>query len=140
MGKHEGAFAIAALVVLALGAGCGRERFPVRGTVTFDGKPVEEGTISLEPADGQGPTTGGRIVDGKYELLGAAAPKAGKKIVRIFAARKTGRQVEVPAVDTPTMVDELERYIPEIYNTQSTLSCEVSSQGTNRIDFHLKSP
>ena len=125
--------------VLMFLAGCGSGRFPVAGEVTFDGKPVEQGTISFEPADGKGPTTGGKILGGKYEFKGKAAPLPGKKAVRIFAARKTGRQVEVKRSKPKLMVDEIERYIPDSYNTKTTLSCEVADRGTNQIDFHLKS-
>ena len=129
--------AILCCILLFL-AGCGSGRFPVAGEVTFDGKPVEQGTISFEPADGKGPTTGGKILGGKYEFKGNAAPLPGKKAVRIFAARKTGRQVEVKRSKPKLMVDEIERYIPDSYNTKTTLSCEVADRGANQINFHLK--
>lgn len=132
--------AVAAIMLMILDAGCKPARFPVRGAVTFDGQPVEEGTISFEPADGQGGTTGGKIVAGKYEITGPAAPMPGKKIVRIFAARKTGRKVPAEMSISSEMVDEIERYIPEIHNTQSTLSCEIAARGVSQIDFHLKPP
>ena len=125
--------------ILLFLAGCGSGRFPVAGEVTFDGKPVEEGTISFEPTDGKGPTTGGKIVGGKYEFKGKAAPLPGKKNVRIFAARKTGRQVEVKLSKPKMMVDEIDRFIPDKYNTKTTLSCEIADRGANQIDFHLKS-
>lgn len=132
-----------AIAVLAFSPGCGRERLavPIQGEVTFNGKPVEEGTISLEPADGKGVTTGGKIVDGKYQLTGIAAPSVGKKLVRISAVRKTGRKVRGDSFSPAgTMVDEIERYLPDVYNTRSTLSCEVSADASKQIDFHLKSP
>ncbi len=71
------------LIITLFMVGCGSNRFPVAGEVTFDGKPVEQGTISLEPIDRQGPTTGGKITNGKYRLEGDAAPLPGKKTVRI---------------------------------------------------------
>jgi hypothetical protein len=130
------------LVILALTAlaGCGSSRVPIGGAVTFDGKPVSEGSISFEPADGQGPSTGGKIADGRYELIGEAAPMPGKKTVRIIAVRKTGRKVLRGSFTstTPEMVDEIERYIPDIYNTRSTLACDVSRDGSKQIDFNLK--
>ena len=138
--RRQGASLLAA-IALATFAGCNTGRFPVSGEVTFNGKPISEGTISFEPADGQGPTTGGKIADGKYQLEGNAAPLPGKKIVRIFAARKTGRKIEAgPPSPRGTMVEEIERCIPDIYNTKSTLTCEVASQAHNRLDFHLKAP
>ena len=67
------------LIALAFLTGCGSGHFPVTGEVTLDDKPVEQGTISFEPTDRQGPTTGGKIVGGKYQLEGDAAPLPGKK-------------------------------------------------------------
>jgi hypothetical protein len=137
--RHRWVAGILAAVVLAVLAGCGSGRLPVHGDVTFDGKPVDLGTISFEPADGQGRATGGKIMDGKYELIGNTASQPGKKIVRIYASRKTGRKVPVGLWAPGQMVDEVESYIPEIYNTQSTLTCEVTNSGSNQIDFNLKS-
>jgi hypothetical protein len=128
---------LVAAAVLANCTGCGNGRSPVGGKVTFDGKPVEQGAIVLEPADGHGPTTGGTILDGKYELAGKAAPLPGKKKVRITATRKTGRKVASGPLRN-TMVDEIESYIPEIYNIDSTLTCEVSPDGSKTINFDLK--
>ena len=84
------------LVTIALAVtspGCKRGHFPIQGEVTFNGNPVDNGTICLESADGKGPTTGGAIAAGKYQLTGDAAPLPGKKVVRISAVRKTGRKV-----------------------------------------------
>lgn len=121
-------------------AGCGSGLVTVEGNVTFDGQPVAEGTIVFEPADGAGPTASGEIADGKYVLSGDSALAPGKKIVRITAVRKTGRQIESGPPSPPgTMVDEIERYIPDVYNTNSTLTCEVTSQGTNLHNFELAS-
>ncbi len=129
-----------AVMVLAALAGCGGSGRPtVHGQVTFDGEPVAEGTISFEPADGIGPTTGGSIAGGKYRLSGEAAPVPGKKRVRISAGRKTGRSIPAGEPFPPdVMVEETERYIPDIYNTRSTLTCEVTAKGPNQFDFHLE--
>ena len=131
---------LAIIAVAAICPGCSHWQSPVVGEVTFNGNPVEDGTISFESADGTGPTTGGQIVAGKYELIGAAAPIPGKKIVRINAIRKTGRKIRDNFSAAGALTDQLERYIPDIYNTRSTLSCEVTAQGPGQIDFHLKTP
>ena len=60
--------------------------------MVFEGKPVEQGIISFEPADGIGPTTGGSVTDGTYDLTGDARATVGEKIVRIYASRKSGRK------------------------------------------------
>lgn len=133
------ALLLAVLAVLATCPACSSGRIPIQGEVTFNGKAVEDGTISLEPADGQGSTTGGKITAGKYELTGAAAPLPGKKIVRIFAVRKTGRKIAAQFAPPGTMIDDVEPYIPDIYNSGSTLTCEVSPEASKQIDFNLKS-
>jgi hypothetical protein len=130
---------LTAIAVAAICSGCSDGRLPIHGEVTFNGKPVDEGTISFEPADGNGPATGGQIVAGKYQLTGVAAPLPGKKIVRISAVRKTGRKVRGDSFSPAgATVDEVKRYIPDIYNARSTLSCEVADHGPKQIDFHLK--
>lgn len=132
---------IVVLAALLLFTGCDQKRISIHGLVNFDDKPVGEGSISLEPADGQGPTTGGKIVDGKYELTGDAAPLPGKMKVRIMGMRKTGRKVQGASLasTTPIVIDEVEHYIPSIYNKQTTLVCDVSREGPRQIDFKLKS-
>src|SRR5215472_8383521 len=82
-----------ACAVALTASGCGSGKVPVNGSVLFAGKPVEEGMIAFEPADGKGPTTGGKIEEGRYELVGEAGAMPGQKIVRIVALRKTGRMV-----------------------------------------------
>jgi len=113
----------------------------VRGNVTFEGQPVESGKIIFEPVDGVGGTAGGKIEQGTYQFTGPKAIFPGAKIVRITAVRKTGRQVAAGSPEPPgTMVDELERYIPTMYNRASTLRREVISGQTNEHDFDLKEP
>jgi hypothetical protein len=129
------------LLVPLFCGGCGSNVWrPVSGTVKFDGEPVAEGSISFEPADGKGPSAGGSIQDGEYLV---ARLMSGRKIVRIVGVRKTGKKVQRPMTGPGgpsggATIDEVESYIPAIYNTQSTLTCEVVGDGQNRIDFDLK--
>ena len=132
---------ILAVIVLANCTGCGSNRCPISGEVTFDGKPVQNGTITFEPIDGQGPTSGGKVTDGRYSLVGDAALLPDKKAVRISASHKTGRKVPAgPPAPPGTMVDEIKRFIPAIYNVKTTLSCDITPEGSKIMDFHLKSP
>ena len=129
------------LVVALLGmcAGCGSKLATVQGNVTFDGKPVEQGSIVFEPADGAGPVAGGTIEKGTYRLAGEGGVVPGKKLVRIIAVRPTGRKIEAgPPTPPGTMVDELRPYIPAIYNQQSTLTIEVPAGQVTR-NFELVS-
>lgn len=127
-------FVISALL-LPLCLGCQHQGCPVQGEVTFEGQPVEDGTVTFEPADGQGPTAGGRISTGRYSIDSDAAPLPGKKIVRIFGVRKTGRRFNNFMTG---MTDEVVPCIPNVYNSRSTLSCELARNGQSQMDFHLK--
>lgn len=130
-----GVIALCAIVVAV--AGCGAGGSPVSGAVSFDAAPVDSGTISFVPADGKGPTFGGVITSGRYEVV---APTPGPKVVRVSAVRPTGRKLPPdPLVGGTEPVDEIAPYIPEQYNDLSTLTCDVVA-GPNNFDFHLKSP
>ena len=138
-GKHVlGRLCATGLVVvwMCICVGCGG-LVAVEGNVTFDGQPVEEGSIAFESTDGVGPTAGGKIQNGKYTLTEEAGVMPGKKTVRIMGVRKTGEQVFDGMVNK--MVDVVEKYIPAIYNQESTLTCEVVAGSVNRHNFDLKS-
>jgi hypothetical protein len=73
------AFTLTSALATITAIGCGDDglgkRYPVSGTVTYNDKPVESGTISFYPVGGTGQTSGpesrgasGVIKDGKYTL------------------------------------------------------------------------
>jgi hypothetical protein len=43
-------------------------RYPVSGTVTYNGEPLQQGTINFAPVDGSGRAAGGTISAGRYSL------------------------------------------------------------------------
>src|SRR5262245_19878905 len=106
----------AAFVLLAV-AGCGERTYPVSGRVTFEGKPIESGSIIFEAADGGPGMASGGIQNGKYELKS----KVGKKKVSIEAIRNKPKEVDPQRA--------LEQYIPPQYNIQSKLTAEVKPGG-----------
>jgi hypothetical protein len=117
---------------ILLVAGCGPALVTIEGTVTWDGAPVETGTISFLPADGKGPTIGGELKDGGYRIKAEKQAALGAKSVAITGIRKTGKMIEAgPPAPAGTMVDELLR-------VSSTESCEIVA-GENKHDFQLKS-
>ena len=136
----NGRFSGVILAALVAMSGCGDGRVVVRGTVAVDGQPIDEGAISLEPADGQGPTTGGLIKGGKYELTGNAAVSPGDKIVRIVGLRQTGKMVEAgPPAPKGTLIPQMEQCVPSHYNDQSQLRAEVTPGKANTHNFELVS-
>ena len=109
--------------------GCGRgrmderdRRYPVRVTVTLDGKPLADGQIDFVPLDGRAPGTG-PIKEGRAEFHSVA----GKCSVEICAFRQVGR------------MREPENYLPKRYNERTTLSAEVSPGGENTLTFKVTS-
>ena len=123
-------FAIAA-VLLLLASGCGKKPITVEGNVTWQGKPVESGSINFVPEDGKGAGLGGGIKDGNYRLTGEGGVMPGKKTVSIAAVRKTGRQV--PALDQPAGV-----MVDDVQSISSTHSCEISDIKVNQQNFEVQ--
>jgi hypothetical protein len=128
------------LVLPAACTGCGNGKVEVRGTITVDGQPIDEGMISLEPADGLGPTTGGLIKEGKYALTGIAAATPGKKIVRIVGLRQTGKMIPAgPPAPKGSMIPELIQCVPSQYNDKSGLQVDITPGKANTHNFQLDS-
>jgi hypothetical protein len=118
--------------------GCGDGRVRVSGTVVYESKPLELGIISFEPADGVGPTTGGLITDGEYDLTGNARSTTGEKIVRIVGSRKSGRKLPASPPSPPgTMIDEMIQCIPKQYNEKSILKVQITPGNDNTHNFEL---
>ncbi|WP_417386606.1 hypothetical protein [Gimesia sp.] len=115
------------------------ERAAVSGSVTFDGKPLPEGSIQFVPdVDSAGKPVRGKmaqalIKDGSYSLSAEEGPAVGNNKVLINATRKTGKFQESDGQKTEIM----QQYIPARYNTQTTLQYEVKA-GENTADFTLE--
>jgi len=124
-------------------AGCskseysGPERFPLAGKVTFEGEPVDAGTISFLPADASGEqrVSGGTIVDGTYSVPEAQGANAGKHRIEIRWMKRTGKQVRDPI--SSEMIDQRVEGLPAKYHTDSALTTDVPSP-TGTYDFDLK--
>lgn len=115
---------------LFLFAGCGGEedsripqRYSVSGLVTIDGEPLASGSIAFSsPEDATiGISSGGSIVDGRYELL--ATP--GSKSVKISCIEETSTNV-------------FKDIVPPKYNLKTSLEAEVS-ENKKQFDFQLTS-
>jgi len=106
----------------------------VTGEVTFEGKPVEDGRITLIPVDGKSQPAGDVIKDGKYEIKNAPV---GSMKVEVNGNKKTGRKIK--AYDTPEspVSDEIVEPIPPRYNVNSELTLDVKP-GPQRVPYDLK--
>lgn len=129
-----------AVAVLALGlafisaAGCGNSSgSKVRGTVTFDGKPLKNGSIEFFPLGKTGQSAGAPITNGMYEVDASV----GEMKVSINGSEVVGQQKAYDSPDSP-MVNVIRNPIPAKYNTQSQLKSTLVV-GPNEVNFDLKS-
>lgn len=140
------AVSLAAAACFAACAGCGPGRpatATVQGKVTYQGKPVVEGTIVFYPEKGR-PATGTLAPDGSYRLTTFDANDGamlGPHRVTIEARRITPTMI--PAGDDPESAGahgppKVEWLLPEKYagRDSSPLTAEVKP-GRNDIDFDI---
>jgi hypothetical protein len=133
---------VCVLGLCAVLAGCGsskysgEQRYPLTGEVTFDGQPVDLGSITFIPAEGKGRPSGGVIENGKYEVPEEKGANAGKHRVEIHWLKRTGRQLRDP--ESGEKYDERKEALPDKVHTNSELTVEVPLP-ENRHDFQLKS-
>src|SRR5437867_2783905 len=83
---HPATRLVCLALALACVPGCGKDTATISGTVTYEGEEVEYGSISFAPVDGNGPSAGAEIHNGKYRADGV---RPGKKKVFITGARDT---------------------------------------------------
>lgn len=127
-----------AALVLAAGlvglVGCGGGRVPVAGSVSYDGKPIDNGTITFVPAGGGDLEKASTVVkDGAYKFEPDRAPNPGKYKVEVTWNRKTGKKT--PNGDGGFNEETLQM-VPAKYNQSTTLTADVSSSNAT-IDFKL---
>ncbi len=88
------------LLALLASSGCGGDgldRHQVKGTVTFDGKPVEYGSISFQPDVSVGriaPTSIARIEGGEYLVHSNDGPVTGHYHVRVNGLDRAREKVD----------------------------------------------
>jgi hypothetical protein len=118
------------LVVLTVGCGTtGPEVASVSGTITLDGKPLENATVTFQPVSGR-PSFGTTDKDGKYEMgytLQRSGVMLGKNSVyiRTRMENESGQVVQ-------------KEFLPAKYHDRSELTAEVEKKA-NVIDFQLSS-
>jgi hypothetical protein len=127
------------LIAVGLSASAGCQQGPsVSGTVTYNGQPVEKGSVKFASADGSGPGFGATIVDGKYT---AEKVKLGPHIAQIrgltdpppmtreefLKARQSANRYNLPI-----------NYIPEDAEGNNQ-SVEIKD-GSQTLDFAVTGP
>jgi hypothetical protein len=120
-------------------AGCApsnpQGRLGISGKVTFEGRPLDQGTIQFTPLDSESGVGGGAMIqNGSYIVEAEKGLVPGKYRVRIFSAEGQGGAAE----EMPGMAEEAPKErIPANYNMDSALEADVSS-GNTTFDFSLE--
>src|SRR5260370_12665090 len=107
---------LVALLVTTASCSGGPKRVRVAGTVSYDGKTVDEGWITFHPADNSTKDEGAEIKGGRFSFT--ATP--GRKIVRVIGQRDIKRTSNPMRNNEP----DKEEYIPDVYNSKSTLTAD----------------
>lgn len=103
----------------------------VSGTVSVDGQPVENGSISFISVDGMSPTAGGTIVDGKYT---SEAPLSEAR-VEIRVPKIVGKKKLYDTPDSPVQ-DIMTELLPRKYNEETELRF-TAERGNNEKNWEL---
>ena len=113
--------------------GCGADdgMITITGTVTLDGEPVQDGSISLMPVSG-GSMGGGLIEDGYY----TAKSSPGEMAVQIHAHKMVQKPNPTREEIERGLAEDRVSIIPAVYNRQSKLRISVAPD-QNNFEFDL---
>ena len=138
-----------ALTLVSLGCGSSDDVkvYPVRGTITFEGRPLPGGgSISFVPLSNQeGKTAGGEIAaDGTYRLTtynpddGSMAGDFRVVIIQVVEKEPKNSGDGQPPAKAPPGLPIADR-IPTLYSNHqnSPLTAKVEEKGMNALDFDL---
>ncbi len=125
------------LFALGCGGGDASGRQAISGTVTFQGKPLDQGTIQIISLDpGKQAISGGMIKAGKFSIPADKGLAPGKYRVRISSPEEgSGGAPAVPGDPAP---EAKERIPPEYSGPESKLEIEVTKGGKNEFNLEIK--
>ncbi len=136
------------LLVIACATGCNRSAFslaPVSGTVTLDGKPLDNGVVSFQPlatnGDNSGPGSSARCdAEGRFTLQTQVVESEPGAVVgehRVLISSTGPAQ----AIDDSSDTDAVQQVelVPRRYNLETELTFTVPKQGTDKANFALES-
>ncbi len=136
--KSNGWLLFLTLCLSTAWSGCGSDdslnRQAVSGAVQFEGEPLKQGSISLEPAgDGATIAGGATIEDGEFSIPAERGLPPGKYLVRVSSADDTGKTVEVPGESNQLAAER----IPPEWNSDSQQTVQVEDGGENHFDLNI---
>jgi hypothetical protein len=109
----------------------------ISGTVIVDGAPVQSGSISFQPTEGQASSSGAVITNGKYTVPRETGLLAGNYRVAISAPMPgtvdKGIEHALPG-EAPPLAKDL---IPPEWNSASAHFIDVKKGGSNSFPFEI---
>jgi len=121
----------------------------IRGRVTVNGEPLDQGTITIRNT-ASGRSAAAEVRTCRFQIKKAAKLPPGPAIVQVLAYRGTGENVQAPGslgrnaiagVDTATeptrLMEEREQFLPPQFNTKSQLKVALKAVAANDVDFQL---
>ena len=127
-------------LALVCGIGCAEPSglLPVSGTVSFKGKPLDQGAIQFLPLEGSPTESGAGIKEGEYSIPAENGLAPGKYKVTVFSYDESGaKEPDTTTMPGDTVGVQFKERIPAKYNTETILKAEVVAGETNVFDFQL---
>ncbi len=117
---------------------------PVNGTLTFQGKPLENYQVVFMPLDGRRVATGITDANGNFKLgtndAGDGAPPGKCEVAVMFAPPDTAQPGNEVIIDNPAKLPKPKVKIPAKYNDpkKSGITQEIPSDGLKDLKIELK--
>ena len=121
-----------------LSAGCGKTdaRCEASGAITFNGKPLDSGTIVFVSSDGKSQASA-LIAGGAYQIPKAQGVPPGKYRISISSPDGKTPDADPNALPGPSGNFASKDRIPKAFNSESKHEVEVKTGDPNRFDFTI---
>lgn len=110
--------------VVMTGCNKGPKKIPITGSVKVAGEPVDSGSITFVPADGQGPSDGARIVDGQF----SAEVTPGEKTLKVYGTKIVGQVEADPVLNPGVMSNKYEDIPAKVFTEEIKVTIEKKNQ------------
>lgn len=132
--KATGGLLLSISLSVLVGCGPNDGLTAISGEVLLDGKPLEKGSISLQPVDGKGVSAGGDISNGRFTARTSPGNLAVQINSMVDVEKKNPTKEEI---ERGLHIDKKE-IIPAEYNRASKLRIEVTPE-KKTFNFSLSS-
>jgi len=132
--KKEKILFACTLVLILFVSGCSDGLIRVQGKVSYDGKPIQEGSVAFVGERGQGAVYGEQFTNGSYS---ARVPK-GEYLIKINGFESVKLDQPLPGVaGSPPTTHVTKPIVPAKYNMLSQIFIEID--GSQKVfDFDLE--